>query len=90
MSKTTKINFNEYGDSYDKIMESQHKMLGDISYYAEYKVKILKNIVAKTKELNTKKLNILEFGCGTGRNLFYMKKYFPNADIIGFDISEKV
>ena len=79
-----KVDFNEYSHSYDEIIKSQLKHLGDISYYAEYKVKILKALTSKKENIN-----ILEFGCGIGRNLFYIKQYFPKANIFGFDISEK-
>ena len=31
--------------------------------------------------------NILEVGCGTGKNLIYLKQRFPDADITGIDLS---
>ena len=30
---------------------------------------------------------ILEFGCGTGRNIRFLEKYFPETNIYGYDIS---
>ncbi|NIV10625.1 MAG: methyltransferase domain-containing protein, partial [Aliifodinibius sp.] len=30
---------------------------------------------------------ILEVGCGTGKNLIYLKQRFPDADITGIDLS---
>lgn len=32
-------------------------------------------------------INILEVGCGTGANLMVMAKRFPNAQIVGIDVS---
>ncbi len=73
--------FDEFAKNYDKILEKQHRKFGDINYYAEYKVKILKDFIKKDN------LTILEYGCGIGRNFPFFKKYFPESKIYGFDIS---
>ena len=31
----------------------------------------------------------MEFGCGIGNNLFYLRRYFPNSHILGLDISDE-
>ena len=79
-----KVNFDEYSNEYNEIMEKQHSKFGEISYYSEYKVKILKNLFP-----NNKKLNILEYGCGIGRNLSYLEDTFKDSTIYGFDISDE-
>lgn len=33
---------------------------------------------------------ILEIGCGTGTNILHLKNRFPNAQIIGLDLSDKM
>lgn len=78
-----KVNFDEYSKSYDEIMQDQHKNFGDIGYYAEYKIKILSQII------DNNNLKILEYGCGVGRNLPYIKRAFQNSSVFGFDISQK-
>ncbi|MGB5548675.1 MAG: class I SAM-dependent methyltransferase [Polyangiales bacterium] len=30
---------------------------------------------------------IVEFGCGTGRNLFFLRRHFPEARLVGFELS---
>ncbi|WP_297950365.1 class I SAM-dependent methyltransferase [uncultured Campylobacter sp.] len=80
-----KVNFDEYGKSYDDIMQSQHKNFGDIKYYAEYKIKILSSIVKR----NSQNLKILEYGCGIGRNLPYILEAFHKSSVFGFDISKE-
>ncbi len=77
------VNFDNYSDSYNEIMWRQHKIFGDIEYYSRYKILILKNI------LGTDKIKILEFGCGIGRNLKYIREYFSDSVIYAYDISEK-
>ena len=36
-----------------------------------------------------KNIHILSFGCSTGEECFSLRKYFPNAKIIGVDINEE-
>jgi len=45
-----KVDFDEYGKNYDDIMQNQHKKFGDIKYYAEYKIKILSDIVKRRNQ----------------------------------------
>jgi len=79
-----KVNFDNYAHNYDQILQKQHKSFGDISYYSEYKVRILTKFFDSNK-----KMNILEYGCGIGRNLKYFKKYFPNSSLYATDISKE-
>lgn len=78
-----KIDFNNYSKNYNELLQTQHKKFGDIAYYSEYKVNIIKSLRNTNKELK-----ILEFGCGIGRNLPYLKDSFSNSSIYAYDISE--
>lgn len=79
-----KVNFDDYANNYDQTLQEQHKLFGDISYYSEYKVRLL------TKFFDgNKMMNILEYGCGIGRNLEYFRKYFPNSFLYATDISKE-
>jgi len=54
--------------------------------------KIISSIKKHCNPLNENKNNLIsvfEFGCHTGRNLFYIKKAFPQLKIFGIDINEK-
>ena len=79
-----KVNFDNYANNYDQILQEQHKSFGEISYYSEHKVKILTRFFSSNKSMN-----ILEYGCGIGRNLKYLKKYFPNSSLYATDISKE-
>lgn len=79
-----KVNFDDYSSNYNEILQKQHSRFGDISYYSEYKVQIVKNLCP-----DIKKANILEYGCGIGRNLPYLQKLFNDSKIYGFDISKE-
>lgn len=81
-----KVDFNEYADNYNNLMQQQHKKFGNVEYYSEYKITILKQYYRN--ELS-KDLNILEFGCGIGNNLKYLQTAFKNSKVYGFDISDE-
>jgi len=77
-----KVDFDDYADDYDNILKEQLRFFSeDDKYFAQYKVKIVH------KYLATEPKRILEYGCGTGRNLPFFKEIFPSAEIFGADIS---
>ncbi|MFN3385097.1 MAG: class I SAM-dependent methyltransferase [Candidatus Thermochlorobacter sp.] len=83
-----KIDFDAFAKDYDKLMANQLKGFGEESaYFAEYKVRLVKERLQKTASPLPKR--ILEFGCGTGRNLTFLQAYFPDAIIEGCDISSE-
>jgi trans-aconitate methyltransferase len=55
----------------------------DIAYYASHKVAIIE------REARVHPRRIIEYGCGTGRNLKFLRKAFPEAEVCGCDVSEK-
>lgn len=79
-----KIDFDDYTKEYEDLLQTQHKRFGNVSYYSKYKIDILKSISHLSKPIN-----ILEFGCGIGRNLPFLESGFMDSTIYGFDISKK-
>lgn len=78
-----KVDFDEYAEKYDILLQNRLHFFDEADYFAEYKVRIVRNYIKK----NPKK--ILEYGCGIGRNLRPLSSFFPGAEIYGCDISEK-
>lgn len=82
--KIEKVDFNEYAENYEKVLQEDLNFFGEENgYFAEYKVKTVKEITGD------KPVRILEYGCGIGLNLRYFRTYFPGSEISGCDISEK-
>jgi SAM-dependent methyltransferase len=76
--------FDGIASGYDALLEQSLSRYGkDISYYAEYKVRLIRQLTIDEPG------SVLEFGCGTGRNIEYIKKHFPSSQIVGSDISSK-
>lgn len=89
MKKGEKMNigsqFDGIADMYDKDLSKLLERYGgtETEKFAEYKIALLgKLLVSKPKK-------ILDFGCGVGRSFEYIKKYFPEAQVYGCDVSEK-
>jgi SAM-dependent methyltransferase len=77
-----KVDFDDYTDNYNSLLrESTGFFTESEAYFARYKVDILRREVPAT----TKRL--LEYGCGIGRNIPFLRAAFPDATIAGSDIS---
>lgn len=78
------VDFDNFSEDYEEILFKNLSFFSrDINYFAEYKI----DLIAKT--IGFKPKNILEYGCGIGRNIPYLKKEFPESNIYGYDPSFK-
>jgi SAM-dependent methyltransferase len=78
---TEQVNFDEFTETYNAHLKEQTKLFtSNDGYFAQYKIDI-------TKSISANPATILEFGCGIGRNIPFLKKAFPRSNIIGTDIS---
>ena len=83
-NKNDKVNFDNFAEEYDQLLrESVGFFSKSDRYFAEYKVAIARELVREDPH------KILEFGCGTGRNVPFLQAKFPGAVIHGTDISKK-
>jgi len=80
----TKVNFDKHAEDYNSIIEKDLQIFGEEnSYFAEYKTKIVRELITNNPS------SILDYGCGIGRNIKHLARYFPNTNIYGCDISKK-
>src|ERR1700748_1579192 len=80
--------FDQYAENYDEGHTKAVAMSGFTpDYFHEYKLKEMVEYLKK-EGLADKKLKLLDFGCGIGRSVKYIKKYLPNVSIYGVDVSE--
>ena len=81
MSK--KINFDEYASNYTAITQKKLNFFNNSrDYFDVYKVKI-------TKKIFFKPARILDYGCGIGLCVKYLKIEFPDSEIYGTDLSKE-
>jgi ubiquinone/menaquinone biosynthesis C-methylase UbiE len=83
MSEKQVNNFDEFAKDYRGTLDKTVKITGaDTDYFAQYKATELLRY-----EKPNISLSILDYGCGNANGSAYLKKYFPNAEICGVDIS---
>ena len=81
-----KKTFDALADTYDEELQMLLNVK-NTEKFAEYKIQLIKYLISNTSPLK----NILDFGCGTGRSLCYLKDYFFNNEyqprVFGCDVS---
>lgn len=76
--------FDHFTESYDSLHAQSTKLSGeDTSFFAEYKVAVLKRSLPREPE------HIFDFGCGIGNSVPYWQKYFPKSKLTCADVSVK-
>lgn len=77
--------FDEYANTYDDgLKELLGTLGGNTEKFAIYKIDLCSHLL-ETEGIR----NILDFGCGTGRSISYIQKYFANTQIYGCDVSDE-
>lgn len=80
--KKPKVDFDNYTENYNVLLrEGTNFFSASETYFAKYKVDILRREVSGTAK------RLLEYGCGIGRNIPFLRAAFPDATIVGSDIS---
>lgn len=75
--------FDQYARKYDQVLgQAIPEPLNEDGYFAEYKIAL-----AARRCVGSKPLRILDFGCGSGRGLPHLQKYFPQSELWGYDVS---
>lgn len=77
-----RVNFDSYAESYNQLLNDKTKFFSsNEEYFARYKVDIVRG------KVSTPVGRLLEYGCGIGRNMLFLRQAFPDALVMGSDIS---
>jgi len=77
-----KIDFDDYSHDYEGLLRESTKLYtDDTEYFAKYKVELTR------QDLHAPVKRVLEYGCGTGRNIPFLQAAFPEAEVVGTDVS---
>ena len=77
------INFDDYVENYEELTNKNLRFFNKSrNYFDSYKIKIASKISKKPNK-------ILDFGCGVGLCIPFIKEHFPNSDIYATDTSDK-
>ncbi len=79
--------FDTFALNYDADLEKGISVSGeDKNYFASGRIKIL---AKRLKEMSLSPSKIMDFGCGTGSAIPFLRYHFPKALIVGVEISKK-
>lgn len=86
----TQQEFDAHAKTYNEVLDDSIGFSGeDSAYFAEYKIRDLHRELA-TRGVDTKAaLRFLDFGCGVGASIPYLRQYFAQAELLGVDVSEE-
>ncbi len=86
MSDERSVDFDDYSNSYNDLLNSVLRLSGEkTDYFDLYKINCLKRSV---RSLDQKSL-ILDFGCGIGKFAGFMAQAYPKSTVCGYDVSSK-
>jgi SAM-dependent methyltransferase len=79
------MDFDDVAGNYEDLLRKNLGAYGqDTSYYVEYKGEMMKRHAE-----NKTPLSILDFGCGVGRSIPFLQRFFPGSAIWGCDPSKE-
>ena len=74
-----KTDFDEFADDYESLLASQLGFFDrDAGYFAEYKVRVTRALLPEPPR------SILDFGCGIGRSIPFLRASFPDSALKRF------
>jgi trans-aconitate methyltransferase len=77
-----RVDFDDFTENYNQLLSEETKFFSsNEEYFARYKVGIVR------RQVNTPVSRLLEYGCGIGRNMPFLRQAFPDAVVIGSDVS---
>jgi SAM-dependent methyltransferase len=78
----SRVDFDQYARQYEDILAAQMNFFdGDSGYFfARYKIELAQQLAGSVS-------SVLDFGCGIGRSMPYLRQVFPKAEIVGCDPS---
>lgn len=87
MSAPSQPEFDAFAGDYDRALERGISVSGESKdYFAEQRILWLKR---RMSQMGFAPRSILDFGCGTGSAAPHFRHHFPNARLVGTDVSER-
>ena len=81
--------FDGFAHDYDKLLQKSIGASGyEAAYFDEHKIKTVHDDYTVDKTIQTKNLQIMNFGCGIGKSEKFINHYFTNCSICSVDVSE--
>lgn len=89
-SSSTKTEFDNFADDYDTLLQKSISASGyEAAFFDEHKIKTLFSDYNRDVATSNRNIQIMNFGCGTGKSEKYINKFFTDCHICSVDVSEK-
>lgn len=89
MSTQDEPHFDSYARSYDELHQASIRSSGeDPEYFAAYKADHIARSLGHAFS-SAQGLSVLDFGCGIGNSIPHLTRIFPNARVLGTDVSSE-
>lgn len=79
--------FDQFAEEYQQTLSASIAISGESpDFFSRYKVR---DVERKARKLQIIPQKIVDFGCGVGSSIRFFREFFPQAQLIGTDISRK-
>ena len=86
----TQQEFDAHANTYNQVLDASIGFSGDdSSYFAKYKVRDLHRELTAQGCDTSASLRLLDFGCGVGASIPYIRRHFAQSELLGVDVSEE-
>ncbi len=89
-NSSSKTEFDNFANDYDALLQKSISASGyEAAYFDEHKIKTLFGDYKNDRNVSKKNVQIMNFGCGTGKSEKYISQYFTDCSVCSVDVSEK-
>ncbi len=80
--------FDRFAAEYEALLRANVRISGEEpDFFAAYKIVELERSLGERAARQPR--SILDFGCGVGNSIVHLRRHFPDAEIVGVDVSGK-
>lgn len=80
---TNKVDVDNYTENYNQLLKDGTRFFSSSEeYFAKYKVNLIR------KQIHALVSQILKYGCGIGRDIFFPQQIFPDAFVMGSGVAD--
>lgn len=88
-NSSSKTEFDNFANDYDTLLQKSISASGyEAAYFDEHKIKTLFNDYYRDNRTAKSNIQIMNFGCGTGKSEKYINQYFTDCSVSSVDVSE--
>ena len=81
--------FDRFAEEYEALHRANIRISGEEpEFFSAYKIAELERSLERRGA--PRPGSILDFGCGVGNSILHLRRHFPDAEIVGVDVSGRI